>query len=199
MGISKQAKILSTAQIKAVLSHLETGRNSRRNSAIFLLSVKGGLRAKEIALLEWSMVLNADGEIGNAIHLTNNVSKGKSGRIIPLQRSLKDALGALYQIERHNLGFDRSYSRVVRTERSCTTTPQTVVNMFADWYRRLGFVGCSSHSGRRTFITNAARKIGTVGGSLRDVQLLAGHTNLQTTQRYIEFDTNAQRKVVDLI
>ena len=53
------------------------------------------------------------------------------------------------------------------------TSPQAIVNMFHRWYRHLGFVGCSSHSGRRTFITNAARKISTVGGSLRDVQELA--------------------------
>ena len=71
--------------------------------------------------------------------------------------------------------------------------------VFAGWYRALGFQGCSSHSGRRTFITGAARKISTVGGSLRDVQMLAGHAALSTTQRYIEADVEAQRKVVDLI
>jgi hypothetical protein len=38
-----------------------------------------------------------------------------------------------------------------------------------------------------------------VGGSLRDIQLMAGHSNLQTTQRYIEMDTTAQRRVVDLV
>lgn len=63
----------------------------------------------------------------------------------------------------------------------------------------LGFRGCSSHSGRRTFITNAARKISTVGGSLRDVQVLAGHSSLSTTQRYIEADAAAQRRIVDLV
>src|SRR5882762_6839005 len=66
-------------------------------------------------------------------------------------------------------------------------------------YRDLGFVGCSSHSGRRTFITNAARKISTVGGSLRDVQMLAGHTNLRTTQRYIDANPEAQVRIVELV
>ena len=56
-----------------------------------------------------------------------------------------------------------------------------------------GNEGCSSHSGRRTFFTNTARKISTVGGSLRDVQMLAGHTALSSTQRYIDADVEAQR------
>jgi integrase/recombinase XerD len=61
------------------------------------------------------------------------------------------------------------------------------------------FSGASSHSGRRTFITNAAKKIVEAGGSLRDVQELAGHASLATTQRYIQGDTEAKHKVVALI
>jgi integrase len=63
----------------------------------------------------------------------------------------------------------------------------------------LGMQGCSSHRGRRTFITRAARKISEAGGSLRDIQQLAGHASLQTTARYIEGDAEAKRKVVALI
>ena len=63
----------------------------------------------------------------------------------------------------------------------------------------LGMSDCSSHSGRRTFITRAARKVSEVGGSVRDVQQLVGHASLQTTQRYIEGDTDAKRKLVQLI
>jgi integrase/recombinase XerD len=71
--------------------------------------------------------------------------------------------------------------------------------MFADWFKQIGFDGASSHSGRRTFITGAAKKNTQVGGSLRDVQYLAGHSSLQTTQRYIESDSEARRKLVDII
>jgi hypothetical protein len=56
------------------------------------------------------------------------------------------------------------------TQRGQGTTAQVIVNSFAEWYRKLGFVCCSSHSGRRSFITQAARKASLVGGSLRDVQ-----------------------------
>jgi hypothetical protein len=51
-------------------------------------------------------------------------------------------------------------------------------------YGRLGLKGCSSHSGRRTFVTELAKSIVSHGGSLRDVQQLAGHASLATTQRF---------------
>jgi integrase/recombinase XerD len=88
---------------------------------------------------------------------------------------------------------------VITTERSDRTSAQAVVNRFGQWYADLGLIGCSSHSGRRTFITNAAKKITTVGGSLRDVQALAGHSSLAVTQRYIEGDAEARRKIVELV
>jgi integrase/recombinase XerD len=89
--------------------------------------------------------------------------------------------------------------RVISTERSKATSSQVLINMFRGWYAALGFEGCSSHSGRRTFITNVARRISTVGGSLRDVQALAGHSSLTTTQRYNEINATATRRVVELI
>ncbi|WP_370144236.1 tyrosine-type recombinase/integrase [Bradyrhizobium elkanii] len=155
------------------------------------VTTKAGLRAKEIAQLTWWMTNDGTGEIGYEICLQDVASKGTSGRIIPLHA---DVRAALIDYRNRVIGFAGPF--VIGTERGLSTSPQAIVNMFQRWYRHLGFVGCSSHSGRRTFITNAARKISTVGGSLRDVQVLAGHTNLRTTQRYIEQDVDAQRRVV---
>ena len=88
---------------------------------------------------------------------------------------------------------------VIKSERSKSVAPQMIVNLFRGWYQELGMTGSSSHSGRRTFITTTARKISLVGGSIRDIQILAGHKSLQTTQRYIEANSEAQRKVMSLI
>jgi integrase len=198
MGLGRQAKTLSKAQIEAVNSYLGTRRNGLRDQTIFLLSIRAGLRAKEIAHLRWSMVLGSDGEVADAIHLTDDASKGRSGRVVPLNKGLRANLIALYWRERGQRGFDPIQSHVVRTERADRTSPQAIINAFSRWYRDMGLVGCSSHSGRRTFITNAARQISTVGGSLRDVQALAGHSSLQTTQRYIEGDARARARVVNL-
>ena len=199
MALGKQAKILSKKQIDQLIWYVGTLRHPLRNEVIVLLSVKAGLRAKEIASLTWSMITDADGDIGSNIHLTDKASKGRGGRVIPLNMQLRLKLTDLLEQERQHHRFDVASSHVLRTERSEKTTPQAIVNMFAAWYADVGLLGCSSHSGRRTFITNAAKKISTVGGSLRDVQMLAGHSSLAVTQRYIEGDGEARAKIVDLV
>ena len=78
-------------------------------------------------------------------------------------------------------------------------TADGIVNWFTGVYRTLGLTGCSSHSGRRTFITRSARILGRTGGSLRDIQELAGHQAITTTERYIMGDRAAQRRLIALI
>lgn len=190
--LSKQAKALSRRQIGVMIALLSGTRYALRNLVIFLLSIRAGLRAKEIASLTWDMLTDPEGKLAPELHLRDTASKGKSGRVVPLNKELRAALARLYE-QRGSSPY------VVTTERSQRTSAAAIVNLFAQWYRAAGFQGCSSHSGRRTFITNAARTISTVGGSLRDVQMLAGHKALGTTQRYIEADVDAQRKVVDLV
>ena len=92
MGLSKQANVLSKAQIAAINNHIKMQRHGLRNQVVFGLSIKAGLRAKEIACLRWSMLLEADGKIGKCINLTNEASKGNSGRIIPLNKELREML-----------------------------------------------------------------------------------------------------------
>jgi len=193
MALGKQAKTLTKGQIEAVLGYLASTRHAKRNRLIFLLSVKAGLRAKEIAGLTWRMTNDSQGNIDTALHLFDSASKGKSGRTIPLTQELRNALIEYRDTVPH------AGPHVISTERGLQTSPQAIVNMFHRWYRHLGFYGCSSHSGRRTFITAAARKISLVGGSLRDVQQLAGHSSIRTTQAYIDANPEAQLRVVELV
>jgi integrase len=197
MALGKQAKILTDRQVRAVLAELDTRRYPLRDRVMFLLSMKAGMRAVEIASITWGMVTDAEGEIGDVIALQNRASKGKGGgRVIPMHPDVKAALTAVH---REQSGKVQSDCPVIYSERNRGLSPGAVAVWFHRLYAGLGMVGCSSHSGRRTFITRAARKISEAGGSLRDVQMLAGHANLGTTSRYIEHDAEAQKKVVALI
>jgi integrase len=186
----KQAKILSENDLLLVLTSLTTTRHPLRNKVILLLSVKAGLRAAEISKLDWSMVLDPSGEVGWTIELRDQIAKKQGGRVIPLHPTLRDALRA-WKTE-----CGATEGPVVRSERGGPMTPVSICNFFKAVYGTVGLEGCSSHSGRRTFITRAARTVGRVGGSLRDVQMLAGHKSISTTERYIDYDTDAQRRLV---
>jgi len=190
--LGKQAKILSPLDVADLLAFADCTRHPLRNQLIVLLSAKAGLRAGEIANLTWDMVVDASGQIGNVIELRDQVAKKGSGRLIPLHPELADALSAWRQASAGS-------SHVVRSERGGPMTALSIVVWFNRAYRALCLEGCSCHSGRRTFITRAARLAHKAGGSLRDVQLLAGHRSIQTTQRYIDGDTDAQRKLVSMI
>jgi integrase/recombinase XerD len=133
--------------------------------------------------------------VGEVIKLTNDASKGKSGGLVPLNTKLKQTLTELLD-STVNISLK---SNVIVNGKGQALKRQSVVNLLWSHYRRCDINGASSHSGRRTFITNAARKISLVGGSVRDIQALARHKNLQTTQRYVEQNTEAQRLVVNMI
>jgi integrase/recombinase XerD len=188
----KQAKILANQHIDDLLFFADNTRSPLRNRLIVLLSVKAGLRAGEIAKLTWNMVLDASGDIGNRLDLQDHAAKMGSGRTIPLHPDLQQTLSALRQ-------SSPGSGPVIRSERGGSMKPLSIVIWFSRAYEKLGLDGCSSHSGRRTFVTKAARLVHKTGGSLRDVQLLAGHRSIQTTQRYIDGDSDAQRRLVSLI
>jgi integrase len=188
----RQAKTLTKQQLLAALRRAGRSRYGDRDRAIILLSAKAGLRAGEIAKLTWPMVVDAQGRIASQIELHDAAAKKGSGRTIPMHPVLGRTLS---QLQRP----DGRVGAVIRSERGDALRPSSVVNWFARLYQDLKFDGCSSHSGRRTFITNAARLVFKAGGSLRDVQQLAGHRSIEHTQAYIDGDTRVKRRLVNLL
>ena len=188
----RQAKVISPSALAMMCRHVKRRHHAKRNLVLILLSVKAGLRAAEIAMLDWSMVLDANGKLSSTIDVRDSIAKKGSGRRIPMHPDLRRSLANL-------LVASLPVGPVIKSARGGHLRPNSVVNWFAALYEELGLVGCSSHSGRRTFITHAARLVHRAGGSLRDVQLLAGHQSIDMTQRYIEGDTDAQRRLVHLL
>jgi integrase len=195
--LTKQAKVLSRKELQRLLDRVTHGRHPERDRVMILLSFRAGLRSKEIAGLTWSMITDASGTLGDTIALPNRASKGRNGgRAIPLHDELRDALAALMAARPDKVRADRP---VIYSERADGYSANAVAVWFFEKYREIGIEGASSHSGRRTFITALAKKIIEAGGSLRDVQQLAGHASLSMTQAYIEGDAAAKRNVMKLI
>jgi integrase len=188
----RQAKFITPSMLRRMLRYASRSPFPVRDRAVVLLSVKAGLRACEIAKLDWSMVLDATGLVGDTRVVVNAIAKRCSGRRIPIHPALKAALQRL-------LSISDPAGPLIRSARGGHMRPNSIVNWFVKMFATLNYEGCSSHSGRRSFITRAARNLHRVGCSLRDVQMLAGHRSVQTTQGYIDGDTPGQRRLVGML
>ena len=62
-------------------------------------------------------------------------------------------------------------------------------------YKNAGISGATSHSGRRTGLTNLAER----GVGVRVLMALAGHSNMATTQRYIDLRPAMLKAAVELV
>lgn len=188
------ARMLEPEDVDRLLASTSETRHPSRNRLIVLLSFKAGLRACEISGLTWPMVLKTNGRIAEHLTISRNIAKYGSGRRIPMHPGLRGALASHHR----ELG-NPTVGPLIASERGGHMTPRSIVNWFHGAYDCLDLRGCSTHSGRRTFITKSARAIGRIGGSLRDVQELAGHRALSSTEVYLVGDRDAQRKLINLI
>lgn len=178
----RRARILDDTQIERVIAHIRATSNAPASDEVkFLLSVYAGLRVAEIAGLTLADVVDADDRIGRHIIIGRHSAKGGKQRVIPMHPKIRDAL---IRFRKAHPGI--SYLAFSSRWGARRQNVASVKNWFLLLYQQVGLQGCSSHSGRRTFITRLARKANLHGHSLRDVQLLAGHARLDTTAAYIE-------------
>ena len=195
--LRRQAKTIAPSVLRKLLAKVRRGTNPKRDQVIILLSVRAGLRACEIAGLTWDMVLDPYARVSSVLNIHSRIAKRGSGRRVPIHPQLRKVLVELKRCSPTR--YTETDEPVIRSARGGHMRANSIVNWFVEIFRSLGLQGCSSHSGRRTFITKAARAAHRAGASLRDVQVLAGHRSIETTQSYIDGDTEAQRRLVKLI
>ena len=70
----RQAKTITPVQMDMLVQHVRGRRDAARSRVIILLSLRAGLRAAEIAKLEWHMVLDATGKVGQTIELEDRIA-----------------------------------------------------------------------------------------------------------------------------
>ena len=186
-----QAKTLTTAEIERLLTHINTRKYSARNRSMMLLTHWAGLRIGEVACLRWSDVTTTDGEIKDEIRLLPDMTKGRHARTVFVNAKLKRELEAYVR----NHKPTNPNSPLFYTQKREGFTPNTLAQHFHYLYKRAGIAGGSSHSGRRTFITNLAAK----GVGVRVLMSLAGHRSISTTQAYIDVNDDMKRRAVELV
>jgi integrase/recombinase XerD len=190
--MAKQAKTLNQNEIRKVLDYTATRKHSTRNRCLLYTTFLSGMRVGEVATLRYSDVVNVDGTIKNEIRLSAENTKTNEARTVFVNDKLRKEFEkyiAVYKPSNPTVKFFYSQKRD-----SCGFSPNTLTQFFHYLYKRAGVDGASSHSGRRTFITNLA----TQGVSVRVLMSLAGHKNISTTQCYIDVNDDMKRKAVEL-
>ena len=188
-----QAKTLTTAEIERLLAHINTRKYAARNRSMMLLTHLAGLRIGEVACLRWSDVMNLDGTVKDEIRLLPDMTKGRHARTVFVNIKLREELQA-YAVQAKCV--ERSYpffasQKSVKAGFSANSLSQTIALL----YEGAGLEGASSHSGRRTFLTNLANK----GTAIHLLKTLAGHRSIQTTATYLYSSPTQLREVVELV
>ncbi len=185
----KQAKTLTDKQLKAVLAHCATRRHAARDRAIVLVSHLAGLRAKEIALLTVPNVVGEQG-IRDEFVLSPQQTKGRKARRVFLNAKLRSELAAY--LKHAKLG--KNCLALFQSQKGAGFSANTMCQLLIRIYEDCGLEGATSHSGRRSFITNLAAK----GVSVRVLAELAAHSSISTTQRYIDVNDTQLRAAVEM-
>ena len=193
-SMSKQAKTLTVEELRRVLDYTATRKHSVRNRALLMTTHLSGMRVGEVASLRNSDVLDAEGNIRNEIRLSAEQTKGNEARVVFVSDKLRKELELYTRLIGNatiNPALKFFYSQKSNSD---GFTANTLTQFFHYLYKRAGIDGASSHSGRRTFITNLATK----GVGVRVLMSLAGHKNISTTQAYIDVNDDMKRKAVEL-
>lgn len=151
---------------------------------VVLLGGDAGLRRGEIIALEWDVVdlrrglitvsrSDWEGHVG--------APKGGKSRVIPMTRRLKAALTA----HRHLIGARVLYR--LREKKHVEVTASSVRGLLHGAQRVAGLPTKGTHTLRHTFCSHLAMR----GVPARAIQELAGHADLQTTQRYMHLSPSA--------
>lgn len=190
---ARRAATLTMEQLDHLLHYLTAhSRQPLRDYACFLLSYKAGLRAQEIAGLDWEDVSTPTLVVGDQIEVPSDIAKNGRARRVPMHPAVKMTLEALKSF----LGPERTRPQdpvipsAAPLHKGIAAPPRVSANALQRYMSRVatqaGFHGVTSHSGRRTFITKAIRHAPFAGASLFDVQRIVGHAGAETTAAYVE-------------
>ena len=189
----KQAKTITPQDLRKLLDFVAANKHGVRNRTMLLATHLAGMRVGEVASLRYGDVVDAAGEVRDQINLIPEQTKGRHARAVFVNAKFRRELENYIASHPMHSSTDRLF--YTQKKGRAGFTPNTLAQYFHYLYKRAGIVGGSSHSGRRTFITNLASK----GVGVRVLMSLAGHRHIGTTQAYIDVNDDMKRRAVEMV
>jgi integrase/recombinase XerD len=186
-----QARTLSDQELEQVLAYAASTKHGLRNQTILLMTHWAGMRIGEVAAVRYGDVLASDGTIRSEVKLSATQTKGSKSRVVLLSERMQGAI-AKYIAQYPCVDSKKPLFKTLRAD---GFTPNTLTHIVSGLYKQAGYDGATSHSGRRGFLTRLSEK----GVSVRVMMQLAGHSQMSTTQRYIDTRPDMLRNAVELI
>jgi integrase/recombinase XerD len=164
-----------------------------RNAAIVNVSYRLGFRAKEMAGLRVSDLMDDQLQLRDECRLSGKVTKGGKPRVAYLSNShLRSALLDYLRWRQVQEGilFNRN-AALFKSQKGSGFSPNTMQQLLARLHDVAGIQGGRSHSGRRWFATELISK----GIDLKSVSVLMGHSSVSMTAQYAEDNPQRLKKI----
>ena len=191
MANQGKASVLNPQQHQDFLAFLATTRQAAQNKAIYLLGYRAGMRIGSIAGLGINDVLDPNGNLKEVVELRRDIVKGKRNYAAYLSHpELREAL-AEYLAERPETDVPNLFVSQQNTAFSANSLAHKMLRL----YRKAGYEGASSHSGRRSFATNCIR----AGVDIVSLKTLMNHSSIQQTSEYVATNDEMLKKAVCLV
>ena len=186
----KQAQVLQHLDVNFVLAQIARSKFAERNRCMFLLALYSGMRVGELAALNVGDVIDGKGKVRDQVSLKPHQTKGRHARTVLLNSQAQAEIDRYLRKNPQDADSPLFMSKVGKR-----FSPNSLVQVFGRIYDACSLDAASSHSMRRTFLTNLANK----GVSIHVLAALAGHRNVSTTMVYLSANENVMRAAVELL
>lgn len=171
-------RIIHAAQTPSERAHRPWAELEQVLCALF---VGAGLRVSEVINVRVGDVRRSRAE-----HTKLSVTgKGGVTRTVPLPPEVVAVIDRYLGSRKERIGGCQPTDRLVVRPRGGVLTPKVIDHLVLGWFRRAGVAppaGALAHSLRHTYATLLVEQ----SGSVPEVQRLLGHSDMATTQAYIE-------------
>ena len=187
-----QAKTLTKAELKRLFDVTRScSRYAERDLTMLQLTHYCGMRVGEVAALRITDVVDDNYKVRTEIVLAAAITKSKRARRIFVPRQMHK------QLQQYNTlsSISAPNTYLFSTQKQSHFTADTATQHSQRLYEQAAISGATSHSGRRTWLTELSNK----GVGVRVLAEMAGHASIQTTQRYIDVNDEQMRSAAELI